>query len=115
MKVNKYRPSRGDIVWMSLDPTLGHEQKGRRPSLIVSDNFYNKIGMCVCLPITSKIKGYSFEVVLSQCKVIKGAVMINQIRNVDWEVRHIEFIEKATHNIMLEVEEKLAALLVLNR
>jgi len=83
--------------------------------LVVSDGFYNKIGLCVCVPITSKIKGYSYEVRIDASSKINGAILINQIRNVDWQIRRMEFIEKISNNTMTEVEDKLEALLVLNR
>lgn len=108
-------PRRGDLVWLTLDPSLGHEQKGRRPVLIISDDFYNEIGLCVCVPITSKIKGYPYEVRIDASSKINGAILINQIRNVDWQIRRMEFIEKISKNTMSEVEDKLEALLVLNR
>jgi mRNA interferase MazF len=61
-----YIPNRGDIVWLNFTPQAGHEQMGTRPALVLSPERYNKkTGLAVCCPITSNIKGYPFEVVVS--------------------------------------------------
>ena len=60
-------PDAGDIVWIDFDPQAGHEQAGHRPALVLSPRRYNALrGMMVCCPMTSRIKGYPFEVVVSQ-------------------------------------------------
>lgn len=65
-----YIPKRGDIVWIEFSPQIGHEQSGFRPALIISGEIYNrKTGLCLAMPITSKIKGYPFEVNLKTKKV----------------------------------------------
>ena len=61
----RYIPKRGDIVCLEFNPRIGHEQSGVRPALIISEEIYNKkTGLCLAMPITSKIKGYPFEVIL---------------------------------------------------
>ena len=58
-----YIPDAGDIVWMDFDPQAGHEQAGHRPALVLSPAVYNgRIGLLLCCPMTTKIKGYPFEV-----------------------------------------------------
>ena len=65
MKRKDYRPDRGDVVWVSMNPQAGHEQAGRRPALVLSPLEYNlKVGLAILCPITSQVKGYPFEVVL---------------------------------------------------
>ena len=92
--VKKYVPDQGDIVWLDFNPQLGHEQRGRRPPLTLSFREYNeKIGLAVFCPITSKVKGYPFEVEVIG-KQINGCVLSDQIKSLDWTVRNIEFIEK---------------------
>ena len=59
----RYVPRRGDIVWLSFTPQAGHEQAGRRPALVLSPSTYNrKVGLALFCPITSRVKGYPFEV-----------------------------------------------------
>ena len=97
-----YIPNRGDLVWMEFSPQMGHEQKGRRPAVIISSKAYNKkIGLAICCPITSKRKGYPFEIVLKGQK-IKGAVLSDQVKSVDWRLRRAQFIEKAKEETVLE-------------
>ncbi len=95
----KYVPSRGDIVWIDFDPTVGHEQRGRRPALVISPEKYNKIsGRGIFCPITSKTKGYIFEVSF-EGKNIKGSVLADQIRTMDFSKRNIVFVEKASKEV----------------
>lgn len=94
VKSKKYIPDRGDIVWLDFNPQLGHEQRGRRPALTISFKTYNeKIGLGLFCPITSKIKGYPFEIEATG-KIINGSVLSDQIKSLDWTVRNIEFIER---------------------
>ena len=103
VKNKKYIPDRGDMVWLDFNPQLGHEQHGRRPALTVSFQSYNeKIGLAIFCPITSKIKGYPFEVEVIG-KKINGCVLSDQIKSLDWTVRNIEFIEKIDNEKMDDV------------
>jgi mRNA interferase MazF len=106
-----YIPERGDIVWLDFNPQLGHEQRGRRPALTLSFRAYNeKTGLALFCPITSKIKGYPFEVEL-ELKKIKGSVLSDQIKSLDWRERNIEFIEKIGDKKMEEVIEKIEVII----
>jgi mRNA interferase MazF len=88
-----YIPDRGDLVWLNFDPTIGHEQSGRRPALIVSPRSYNqKTGLALAIPITSKVKGYVFEVLLPEGLPISGVVLSDQIKSIDWVGRNADFI-----------------------
>jgi len=106
-----YIPERGDIVWLDFNPQLGHEQRGRRPALTISFKAYNeKIGLALFCPITSKVKGYPFEVEL-ELKKIKGSVLSDQIKSLDWRERNMEFIEKIGDKKMEEVIEKIEVII----
>lgn len=90
----KYIPRRRDIVWLSFSPTRGHEQGGHRPAVVVSGDTYNQnSGLALVCPITSKVKGYPFEVPLTM-KGKKAAVLVDQVRCVDWRTRGIRFEQK---------------------
>jgi mRNA interferase MazF len=111
MVSKSYIPERGDIVWLDFNPQLGHEQRGRRPALTLSFKAYNeKIGLALFCPITSKVKGYPFEVEL-ELKKIKGSVLSDQIKSLDWRERNIEFIEKIGDKKMEEVIEKIEVII----
>jgi mRNA interferase MazF len=107
-----YVPERGDIVWISLNPQAGHEQAGRRPAVVVSPKSYNgKVGLGLFCPITSKIKGYPFEVVVPEGLSIGGVVLADQVKSLDWRVRKAELAGRLPADARDEVLGKLGALL----
>jgi len=84
----EYVPERGDVVWLHFDPQTGHEQAGTRPALVISPRAYNRrVGLALFCPITSQVKGYPFEVVLPQGLKVKGAILSDQLKSLDWRVR----------------------------
>ncbi len=105
VKKERYIPERGDIVWINFDQHHGHEQAHRRPALILSSRpYHEKSGLLVACPITSKAKGYPFEVALGQGK-ISGVVLANQIRTFDWRVRQMHFVQTLPLSVLAEVRE----------
>jgi len=112
VKSNSYVPQQGDIVWIELDPSLGSEMKKTRPAIVVSPLSYNKkIGLALLCPITSHQKGYPFEVELSSKKGVKGVILADQVKSLDWRVRKAKFEEKVPQDVILEVIEKISVLL----
>ena len=112
MVKEKYIPERGDIVWLNFNPQSGHEQKGKRPAVVISPKEYNeKTGLGLFCPITSKIKDYPFEVKIEN-KKINGVVLSDQIKSLDWKTREIQFIIKATTGIIDEIIQKIGVLLL---
>jgi len=111
MKSGSYVPDRGDIVWLNFTPQAGHEQRGKRPALILSPKSYNeKTSLCLCLPITSKVKGYPFEVPLPSGLPIEGVVLSDQIKNLDFRAREMTFICKAPSGVIDVVQKNVLAL-----
>lgn len=99
-----YVPRRGDIVWLSFDPQAGHEQAGRRPAFVVSPEAYNrKTGLFLACPITSKIKGYPFEVALPEDLEVGGVILADQIKSLDWKARRAKFAAKNHVRVIDEV------------
>ena len=110
----RYIPDRGDIVWMQFTPTTGHEQSGVRPALVISPKAYNRrAGLGLFCPITSRIKGYPFEVVFPEGHTIDGAVLSDQIKSLDWRSRKAKRFAKAPPDVMSEVLAKVLALVTL--
>jgi mRNA interferase MazF len=104
---NNYIPDRGDIVWLNFNPQTGHEQKGKRPAIVISPKEYNeKVNLGLFCPITSQEKKYPFEVKIKNAK-INGVVLSDQIKSLDWTKRNIEYIIKATEEELNEVIEKI--------
>jgi mRNA interferase MazF len=106
-----YVPDRGDAVWVTLNPQAGHEQAGRRPAVILSPAAYNgKVGLAILCPITNQIKGYPFEVAIPSGLAVTGAVLSDQVKSLDWRVRHASFICALPSAIIAEVLQKLNTL-----
>ncbi len=104
-------PRPGDLVWLDFAPTAGTEQSGRRPALVVSDAGYNAAsGRALVMPITSRVRGWPFEVVLPSDGAIAGVVLADQIRCVDWRARHAQAAGATPAAILDEARGKLAAL-----
>jgi len=107
-----YVPDRGHIIWLAFSPQAGHEQAGHRPALVLSPRSYNeKTGMGLFCPITSRVKGYPFEVALPPEEDVTGVVLSDQIRSLDWRARRARFATTTAPQVVSEVREKLAALL----
>lgn len=110
--VNNYIPSQGDIVFLNFSPHQGHEQGGKRPSLVISRKAYNdKTGMALFCPITRQIKNYPFEVKLPEKLKTAGVVLADHIKNFDWKARKPNFIEKIPRETLEETIEKLKLLI----
>lgn len=108
----RYVPRRGDIVWLSFDPQAGHEQMGRRPALVLSPAAYNgKVGLALFCPITSQVKGYPFEVVIPSGLEAGGVILSDQVKSLDWRARRAEYMGRLSKAQVLEVLDKLGALL----
>jgi mRNA interferase MazF len=86
-------PDRGDVVWITMDPPVGHEQSGRRPALVLSPAAYNgKVGLAILCPLTSKVKGYPFEVQVPEGLPVGGVVLADQAKSLDWRARRAELL-----------------------
>lgn len=112
MVVKQYVPDRGDLVWLDFNPVRGHEQGGRRPSLILSTREYNLISkLAIVCPITSQIKGYPFEVQFKN-KNISGVILADHIRNVDWAERNADKIGTVSETVIAEVQGHIQKLVL---
>ena len=107
-----YVPQRGDAVWITLDPQAGHEQAGRRPALVLSPAVYNaRVGLALLCPITSRAKGYPFEVPLPAGLAISGVVGADQVKSLDWRARKATRIGEMPPQVVAEVVKRLQTLL----
>ena len=107
-----YIPERGDAVWISLDPQVGHEQAGRRPALVLSPSAYNgRVGLALFCPITSQVKGYPFEVLLPAGSPVSGVVGSDQVKSLDWRARKVAKIGTIAEEVVAQVLQRLQRLL----
>jgi mRNA interferase MazF len=108
--VGRYVPEAGDIVWLRFTPQAGHEQAGHRPALVISPSAYNgKTSLMLCCPMTTQIKGYPFEVLMTGNR--PSAVLADQVKSLDWVVRKARYKGKATPTELAGVRAKILALL----
>jgi mRNA interferase MazF len=104
-------PERGDIVWLQFTPQAGSEQSGRRPALVISPKSYNqRVGLALVCPITSRIKGYPFEVELPRGMETKGAILCDQIKSLDWRIRNAKGMGSVPQSVIQEVTARILAL-----
>lgn len=106
----KYTPSKGDLIWLDFNPQAGKEIMKRRPALVLSPQEYNKHGLMLAVPITSKAKGYPFEVKINNDK-IGGVALADSIKSLDWKERNAEFAGTASKEELFEVLKLLSVLL----
>ena len=109
--VTRYVPEAGDIVMMDFDPQVGREQAKRRPALVLTDQRYNRAsGLFVVCPLTSKRKPYPFAlpVVVDQ---IEGAVLVDQLKSLDWAGRNAKFHSRAESALLLKIRQYIGVLL----
>ena len=112
VRTKRYVPQRGEAIWISLNPQAGHEQAGRRPGVVLSPASYNgKVGLALCCPITSQVKGYPFEVLLPEGLEVSGVVLSDQMKTLDWRARRAEFICELPDPTVMEVLAKSRTLL----
>lgn len=83
-----YCPRPGDLIVLTFDPQAGHEQRGRRPALVVSKQLFNRhTGLCLACPITNTRRDHPFHVALPEDAGVSGSVMVEQTRSVDYRAR----------------------------
>jgi mRNA interferase MazF len=106
----RYVPEAGDIVWLQFDPQAGHERAGHRPAIVISPSSYNgKTDLMVCCPMTTRTKGYPFEVEIHGGRA--GAVLADQVKSLDWRVRKAKRKGNVTADELTDVRAKLFALI----
>ena len=111
-KRGRYVPEQGDVVWLTFDPQAGREQAGRRPAVVLSPRMYNaKTDLAVCCPITTRVKGYPFEVPIPAGLPVQGVVLSDQLKSLDWKVREAELIAALPRDAIREVLKKATLLI----
>lgn len=107
-----WSPERGDIVWITMNPSAGHERSGRRPALVLSPGSYNsRVGLAILCPVTSQVKGYPFEVRIPEGLPVGGVVLADQAKSLDWRSRGAEFAGSLPADATTAVLQRLGTLL----
>lgn len=112
MAGRRYVPDRGDLVWLDFTPQAGHEQAGRRPALVLSAAKYNRVsGLMLCCPLTTRIKGYPFEVPVTGPGGVPGVALADQVKSLDWRARQAQRAGRASEEAVADVLAKATVLL----
>jgi mRNA interferase MazF len=102
--MKQYVPKKGDFIAVTFDPQSGHEQKGRRPALVVSNTLFNEqTGLAIVCPLTTTDRGYPFHVEITESIQVKGFVMVEQVKSIDYRARQAKPIGKASDVLLDEV------------
>lgn len=103
-----YIPEQGDIILLEFDPQAGHEQKGRRPAFVVSNNTFNQFtNLAIVCPITNSNRGFPLHVPLDERTKTTGVIMCEQAKSLDISARNASFLEKAPKDILEEMADIL--------
>ncbi len=106
----EYIPRKGDFIAVTFDPRSGHEQRGRRPALVVSNDLFNKhTGLSIVCPITNTRRDYPFHVPIPGSQDVTGFVMVEQVKSIDFRARRAKRIGRAPEQVLQEVLSLLDA------
>ena len=107
-----YIPRQGDFIYLTFDPQAGHEQKGRRPALVISKDMFNSAtGLAMVCPITTTRRDYPFHVAVPAGKKLSGIIMVEQVKSVDYRARNAQHVSAAPEETLKEVLDLLDAIL----
>jgi mRNA interferase MazF len=102
--LGRYTPRKGDFITLSFDPQAGHEQRGRRPALVVSNDLFNEhTGLAIVCPVTNTERGFPFHLPVPVSSSLTGFVMVEQVKSVDYSMRRARFIEQAPEDFIEDV------------
>ena len=107
--MSRYVPAAGDVVWLQFTPQAGREQSGHRPALVLSPASYNRFGLMLCCPMTTRIKGYPFEVAVADNR--ESVALADQVKSLDWRARHARRRGSVSAEELAEVRSKAVALM----
>lgn len=101
--VEKYIPKKGDLVILTFDPQAGHEQQGRRPALIISNDLFNeRVGLAIACPITNTDRNFPFHVAVNS-EYLSGFIMSEQVKSIDFQARNVKFVAKVDEEVLNHV------------
>ncbi len=107
-----YTPEQGDIIWLSFDPSSGREIIKRRPAYVISRKLFNEhTGLAIVAPITSTVRGVKLEVTLPDTLQTAGAVLVYQLKSLDFNERETELIERMPQQEIEEIKELVQLLI----
>ena len=110
--MEEYVPRKGDFIAVSFDPRSGHEQRGRRPALVISNDLFNRhTGLCVVCPVTNTRRDYPFHVLIPDHQEMTGFIMVEQVKSIDFRSRKARQIGRAPEQVLQEALSLLDAVI----
>ena len=107
-----YFPQRGHFIWLQFDPQSGHEQQGKRPALVLShDEFNRKMGFAYVCPISNTKRKNPFYVPIPEGEVVRGVIMADQMRSLDYRARKAEFMGECPELLLQDVLRRIKPIL----
>jgi mRNA interferase MazF len=101
--------NQGDILFLDFDPVAGHEQKGRRPAIVISNHIFNQFSnLAMVCPITSTDKNHPLHIRLEDSLKTKGVILCDQARILDIAARNGTFIERASSKLITILSDVVA-------
>lgn len=95
--VKKFK--QGDIIYVDFDPQAGHEQKGKRPAVVVSSNDFNYLSnLVLAAPITHTKSDNIFRAEVKNCEKIDGYIMCDQIKMIDTKARKAKYCDSLSQD-----------------
>jgi mRNA interferase MazF len=105
-----WAPDQGDLIWIQFDPQVGREQAGHRPAVVITQAVYNRSsGLALCVPLTSRAKGYPFEVTIGGDR--PGVALVDHVKSLDWKRRHATAKGRITRGELEAIRAKLRKLI----
>ena len=99
-----YVPQKGDFITVTFDPQSGHEQRGRRPALVVSNSLFNgHTGLAIVCPLTNTEWSFPFHVAVVNDPNVTGFVMVEQVKSIDFRARKAKRIGRSSDSVLEEV------------
>lgn len=112
MTKTQYCPARGDVIILDFDPQAGHEQAGKRPGLVISDDMFNQItGFAVVCPITNQVKNYPFEVAIEGASKSTGVILADQVKSLDWKSRNARTVDQVSNETVTNVVDLVSKII----
>ncbi len=99
----------GDIIFLDFEPGAGHEQKGRRPAIVISNHLFNQFsGLAMVCPITSTDKNHPLHIKLDETLKTKGVILCDQARIMDITARNASFVESVSLNLVAKLSDVIS-------
>src|SRR4030043_2230226 len=99
-----YLPQKDDFVTVTFDPQSGHEQRGRRPALVVSNSLFNRhTGLAIVCPLPNTERNFPFHVAVVNVPGVTGFVMVEQVKSIDFRARKAKCIGRVSDSVLEEV------------